>query len=371
VKRDYYEVLGVSQDASDADIKRAFRGLARTLHPDVSDEPGADARFREVAEAYEALSDPETRARYDRFGHEGMAGQQFHTDQFMDLGNLGDLFGALFGRDFGRDMFTQAGPRAGADAETRAEITLEQAARGVDLEVTLDLVVPCEHCGASGAEPPTHPDTCPTCEGAGSVREVVRSPFGQIVRSGVCPTCAGRGVVVERPCVECRGRGRRAEKRTVSVAVPSGIDDGQAVRVAGAGHAGESGARAGDLYVHMRVTPDPRFERDGLDLVSTIDLTVAEAMLGVTREIETLDGPETLELKAGTQPGDVKVLRGRGMPSLRGGGRGALRLVVTVRIPRSLSKEQRELAERFLATETEKNYRDEGGLRDAIRRAFG
>jgi molecular chaperone DnaJ len=368
VKRDYYEVLGVPRDASDADVKKAFRGLARTLHPDVSQEADAEDRFREVAEAYEVLSDPDSRARYDRYGHEGMAGTQFHTEQFMDLGNLGDLLGAFFGRD----VFQQAGPRGGPDAEADVEISLADAAFGSQVDLELELVVPCEHCGASGAEPPSQPTRCPTCRGLGQVQQIARSAFGQVVRSGPCPDCLGRGTLVEHPCIECRGRGRKPEKRTLSVAVPGGIDDGQQIRVTGGGHAGERGARAGDLYVRVHVTPDPRFERHGLDLVSTVDLTLSEAVLGTQKVVPTLDGDASLEFKPGTQPGEERVLRGKGMPSLRGGGRGAQRVLVNVRIPRELSKAQRELIERFGQSESDRNYRtDGGGLRDAIKRAFG
>jgi molecular chaperone DnaJ len=367
VKRDPYDLLGVERDASDDDIKRSFRRLARELHPDVSGEPDAADRFREVAEAYEILSDADMRARYDRFGHAGLDGAQLHTEQFMDLGNLGDIFGALFGRD----VFGGRGPRPGGDLEAEAEITLEQAALGHKLELDVEVVVPCERCGASGAEPPTQPVTCTTCGGSGQVRQVAQSVFGQMVRTGACPQCRGTGSIVETPCKECRGRGRHPEQQHVSVAVPAGIDDGQTIRVTGRGHAGEPGARNGDLYVHVHVAADARFERDGLDLISAVDLTVAEAMLGTTKIVATLEGEASLEFKPGTQPGEVRVLRGKGMPSLHGGGRGALRVLVNVRIPRSLSKEQRELAERFQQSENDANYRDGGGLRDAIRRAFG
>jgi molecular chaperone DnaJ len=368
VKRDYYEVLGVARGASETDIKKAFRGLARTLHPDVSQDADAEERFREVAEAYEVLSDPDRRSQYDRFGHQGMAGQTFHTEQFMDLGNLNDLFGALFGRD----VFTAAGPRSGRDSQTEAEISLHDAAFGTKLELDLELVVPCERCGASGAEPPTQARRCETCRGMGQVQQIARSAFGQMVRTVTCPDCAGRGSVIEQPCVECRGHGRVPSQKHLTVAVPAGIDDGQIIRVAGAGHAGEPGGRAGDLLVRIHVTPDSRFERDGLDLISTVDLTLADAVLGTTATVPTLDGDASLEFKPGTQPGEVRVLRGKGVPSLHGGGRGAQRVLVNVQMPTNLSKEQRELMERFRKLESEKNYRrDGGGLRDAIRRAFG
>jgi molecular chaperone DnaJ len=367
VPRDYYEVLELERDCSEADVKRAFRRLARELHPDVNDAPDAEERFKEVAQAYEVLSDGETRARYDRFGHDGMAGQQFHTEQFMDFGNLGDLLGSLFGRG---DPFASRGPAAGPDAQTEAEITLEEAALGAKLELDLDLVSTCDRCEGSGAEPGTAVSTCPTCGGAGEVRQVVNSVFGQMMRAGPCDTCRGRGQVVEKPCHDCRGRGRRAIKRHVTVAVPVGVDDGQAVRVSGAGHAGEPGGRPGDLYVRLSVKRDPRFAREGDDLVTSVELTLAQAVLGTTLTVPTLEGEASLEFGPGTQPGEVRTLRGKGMPALRGGGRGALRVLVNVLVPRHLTKDQKDLMERFRDSENERTYRGDGRLGDAIRRAF-
>lgn len=368
MKRDYYEVLGVARDASESDVKRAFRGLARTLHPDVSDDPEAEDRFREVAEAYEVLSDPERRARYDRYGHEAMAGEQFHTDQFMDLGNLGDLFGALFGRD----PFGSAGPAAGPDAQADAEIELADAAFGTDVTLQLELVQHCERCGASGAEPPTQPERCAQCSGSGQVRQVSQSVFGQFVRTGPCPACTGRGVTIESPCHECRGRGRLPGQRSVTVSIPPGIEDAQAIRLTGAGHAGETGAPAGDLYLRVHVRDDPRFRREGRDIVSVVDLTAAEAILGAAKTVPTLDGDAEIEFAAGTQPGEARVLKGKGLPGLRGGGRGVQRVLVNVRIPRELTAEQRELVERLRASEGDHNYHahEHGGLRGAIRRVF-
>jgi molecular chaperone DnaJ len=368
-QRDLYEVLGVARDASDADVKKAFRKLARELHPDVSDDPQAESRFREVAEAYEVLADADSRARYDRYGHEGLRGTPLHTEQFMDASFLSDLFGAFFG---GGDPFgASAGPRAGSDASVDATITLEQAAFGHKLELELALVSACERCAGSGAEPPSQPETCETCGGRGQVQHVAQSAFGRMVRTAACPDCDGRGRIARNPCRECRGRGRSPQEREISVAVPAGIDDGQQIRVTGRGHAGEAGARPGDLYVRVHVQEDARFARDGLDLVAAVDLTFAEAALGCTKDIPTLEGSSSLEFKPGTQPGDTRELRGHGMPSLNGGRRGSLRVLVNVRVPRSLSKEQRTLLERYAASETEANYGDGGGLRDAIRRAFG
>ena len=371
-KRDYYEVLGVQRDAPDSEIKKAFRSLARELHPDVSEEPDAQERFREVAEAYEVLSDGDSRARYDRFGHEGMSGQQFHTEQFMDGSFLNDLLSSLFGgAGGGFGGFGQAGPEPGADARVAVELTLAEAAVGKDVEVSVELVVPCGECDGSGAAPGSSVVTCADCEGAGQLRQVVRTPLGQMVRQQPCNRCRGRGRIPEKACPHCRGRGRLAEQRTVDVSIPAGIDDGQSLRVTGGGHAGELGAPHGDLYVRLSVRSDPRFQRDELDLIAQLDLTLAEAVLGVTKQIETLEGAEPLEVEPGVQPGAVISLRGRGMPSLRGGGRGSLRYVVNVQIPRKLSDEQRAIMEQFKQSESERNYGESGGFRDRLRRAFG
>ena len=369
-KQDYYELLGVSRDASDGEIKKAFRGLARELHPDVSEAPDAEARFRDVAEAYEVLSDEDRRARYDRFGHEGVAGQGFHTERFMDMGFLDDLLGSLFGGGFAG----ASGPEAGADAQTAVEIDLAEAASGAHIDLDLELVTTCEVCEGDGAAEGAEVRTCSECEGAGQVRQVVRSPLGQLVRTMPCRNCGGRGQIPDRPCPDCRGRGRRPQRRKLGVDIPAGIDDGQAVRLTGHGHAGELGAPAGDLYVRVHVRPDERFVRDGLDLVGHLDLRLSEAVLGTTRTVETLDGDEQVEIEAGLQPGSVLVLKGHGMPRLRGGSRGDLRLIANVQVPRALDDDQRKLVEGFRDLEAERNYADperSRGLRDRLRRAFG
>lgn len=370
-KQDYYETLGVSRDASDGEIKKAFRGLARELHPDVSEAPDAEERFRAVAEAYEVLSDEDRRARYDRYGHEGVAGQGFHTERFMDLSFLDDLLGSLFGGGFGGST----GPEAGADAQTAVDIDLADAAAGIHVDLDLELVSTCEVCEGDGAAAGAQVLTCSECGGAGQVRQIVRSPLGQLMRTAPCRKCAGRGRIPERPCPDCRGRGRRPQRRSLGVDIPPGIDDGQAVRLTARGHAGELGAPAGDLYVRVHVRPDERFERDGLDLVGQIDLRFSEAVLGATRTVETLDGDQQVEIEAGLQPGTVIVLKGHGMPRLRGGARGDLRLIANVQVPHSLDDEQRTVVERFRELEAERNYahpeRSRGGFRERLRRAFG
>jgi molecular chaperone DnaJ len=365
-KRDYYDVLGLPRDASEADVKKAFRRLARELHPDVNPEPAAAERFREAAEAYEVLSDAETRARYDRFGHAGIAGTQFHTEQFMDFSSLSDLLGAFFGDDIfsgGR----RAHPRGG-DAAATIELTLSEAAFGVARDVGVDLIAACERCAGSGAEPGTQPVTCAECGGAGRVQHVAQTAFGQFVQASPCAACGGRGVKIESPCHECRGRGRLSVRRNVEVQVPAGIASGQRLRLSGRGHDGEGGA--GDLYVQVTVAPDPRFERDGNDLVTVLDLPFTRAALGTTVPVETLEGSEDIEVRPGTQPGEVIVLRGRGIPVLGGRGRGDHRIVVGVMMPRKLTDEQRVLLQQFEGGVDDATYAPDESFLGRLRAAF-
>jgi molecular chaperone DnaJ len=368
-KRDYYEVLGVAGDASDADIKKAFRRLARECHPDVNpDDPAAAERFREAAEAYEILSAPDTRARYDRFGHAGVDSSQIHTERFMDLGSLSDLLGAFFGEDlFG---MRRRGPARGADAAVALEVTLAEAATGARREVDVDLVVACDRCGGDGAEPGTEPERCPSCNGSGHVSQVQNTLFGQMVQTAACARCGGRGTVIASPCSGCRGRGRQQVTRTLEIEVPAGIHDGQRLRLPGRGHEGERGAAPGDLYVGVRVGADERFTRDGDDLVAALDVTFAQAAVGATLTVPTLDGEEPLEVPAGTQPGDVVVMRGRGMPVLGGRRRGDQRVVMNVRVPRRLTDEQRRLLQRFDELADDDAYEEDDSLFSRLRSAF-
>jgi molecular chaperone DnaJ len=357
-RRDYYELLGVPRTASDAEIKKAFRGLARELHPDVSSAPDAEERFREVVEAYEVLSKHETRELYDRYGHDGLRTGGFTPSSF-DFGSLSDLFAAFFGDDlFGGS--TRPRRARGADVAAQVEIELTDAAAGTQREVPFPVSVSCTACGGVGAELGTEPTACPTCGGAGRLQRVSRTAFGEFVRSQTCPECGGAGRVIEHPCRECKGSGRVVEERKLDVEIPPGIHDGQQIRVSGEGHAGELGGRAGDLYVQVRVLPDPRFVREGNDIISTIDLTMTQAALGATVSVPTLDGDLELELDPGTQPGEVRVLRGRGMPVLQGFGRGDQRVLVNVQVPRHLTGEQRALLESFEASAGDEAYRDEG-----------
>jgi molecular chaperone DnaJ len=366
--RDPYEVLGVERTASEAQIKKAFRGLARELHPDVNaHDPDAEEKFKEAAEAYEILSDSERRATYDRYGHEGLRSGGY-APNFDGFSSIGDLFDAFFG---GGGFGGRSGPAPGADVAVAVEVDLLESAHGTKLEVSYDAVDRCEHCHGNGAEPGTPIETCERCGGAGQLQAATRTPFGQMVRTVVCDVCQGDGRVPKEPCHECRGRGRRATTRKLEVEVPPGISDGQRIRLTGRGHAGEVGASAGDLYVLVRVREDERFVREGDHLITALDVAAPLAALGATLEISALEGDVSVEVPAGTQPGDAITLRGEGMPSLTRGRRGDLRVVVNVVIPRRLSEEQRGLLEQLNETLTEENMSSEESLFAKLRRALG
>ncbi len=366
--RDPYEVLGVERTASEGQIKKAFRQLARELHPDVNaHDPDAEEKFKEAAEAYEILSDSERRATYDRYGHEGLRSGGF-APNFDGFSSIGDLFDAFFG---GGGFGGRSGPAPGADVAVGVEVDLLEAAHGVKLQVSYEAVDRCEHCRGNGAEPGTPIETCERCGGAGQLQAATRTPFGQMVRTMVCDVCQGDGRVPKEPCHECRGRGRQATTRELEVEVPAGISDGQRIRLTGRGHAGEVGASAGDLYVLVRVREDERFVREGDHLITALDVAAPLAALGATLEVSALEGDVSIEVPAGTQPGDAITLRGQGMPSLSRGRRGDLRVVVNVVIPRRLSEEQRGLLEQLNGTLTEENMRSEESLFGKLRRALG
>jgi len=367
-ERDLYELLGVERDASEGQIKKAFRARARELHPDVSTEPDAEERFREVVEAYEVLSNAEARGLYDRYGHAGLKTSGF-TPTHFDLGNLGDLFSAFFGDDaFGAGG--RGGRARGSDVGAQIEIELVEAARGVKREARFEVAVACSVCAGDGVTPGTGTTTCPDCGGAGRLQQVSRTVFGEFVRTHACGRCGGTGRLVEHPCETCEGAGRVLEERTLDVEVPAGIHDGQRIRLSGEGHAGRIGGGAGDAYVQVRVKPDPRFVREGNEIFSTVDLTMTQAALGAKVAVPTIAGEEELEFEPGTQPGEVRVLRGRGMPVLQGFGRGDHRVLVNVSIPRHLTDEQRGLLDEFEQRSGEDTYRADEGFFDKLKSAF-
>jgi len=368
VPRDPYAVLGVQRDAGEQQIKKAFRQLARELHPDVNaHDPDAEGKFKEAAEAYEILSDPERRATYDRYGHDGLRSGGY-APNFDAFGSIGDLFNAFFGQGgFGGS----AGPAQGADLAVAIEIELLQAAHGATVEVAFAAIDRCEHCHGNGAEPGTPIETCERCGGAGQLQAVTPTPFGQMVRTMTCDVCHGDGRVPREPCGECRGRGRVERERKLDVEVPAGISDGQRIRLTGRGHVGGTGAPQGDLYVLVGVRADERFVREGDDLITALDVPAPLAALGGTLEVPTLEGLAPVELRAGTQPGEIITLRGQGMPSLHRGRRGSLRVVVNVVIPRRLSGEQRELLEHLHETLTADNLKSEESMFAKLRRVLG
>jgi molecular chaperone DnaJ len=351
VPTDYYEVLGVDRGATETELKKAFRSLARELHPDVNrHDPEAEEKFKQAAEAYEVLSDPQRRRTYDAFGHEGLRSGGW-APRSAAFGDFEDVLQSLFGRGdplFG-DLFGagRSGPAPGGDLAAEVEITLAEVLTGAKRELRFEAVSACEHCRGNGAQPGTPIRTCETCGGAGSVQRVARTAFGQLVQTGSCPTCGGSGRVPEQPCERCQGSGREMRERSWEVEVPAGIESGQRIRIAGAGHAGEPGGATGDLYVIVSVAADPRFERRGQDLYSAVEVPATRAMLGGTVEVSTLDGDVEVEVPAGVQPGHEIVLDARGLPSLRGAARGDQRVVVDVVVPTSLDADERELAERL------------------------
>jgi molecular chaperone DnaJ len=376
--RDYYEVLGVPRDADDATIKKAFRRLARELHPDVNrHDPDAEEKFKEAAEAYEVLSDSDRRATYDRYGREGLRSGGYAPN--FDAGSIADIFEAFFGGGgspfgdlFGMGGAAHGGAIQGGDVAVTAEVDLADAARGTAVEVSYEAVGVCEHCHGNGAEPGTPIETCSRCQGTGQLRAVSRTPFGQVMRTTVCDVCHGDGRVARDPCKVCRGRGRRVERPKVKVDVPAGIADGQRIRISGRGHAGERGGPPGDLYVLVRVREDPRFVRDGDDLVTAVDVSAPLAALGTVVSVDTvLDGQVEVEIPAGTQPHETLTVRGAGMPALRGRRHGDLRVVVNVVVPRHLNREQKELLEQLADSMSAHNLRTEEGVFGKLRRAFG
>lgn len=361
---DHYAVLGVSRDASPEDLKRAYRNLARKYHPDAN--PGdaeAAEHFKEVNRAYEVLSDPQKRANYDAYGDErgvGAAG-------FGDFGGISDLFATFFGGG-APGQGRRRGSGRGADVLAEVELTLEEAATGVERDVEVSTLARCAECDGSGSEPGTFPSRCAECGGTGEVREVRRTVFGNVMTAAPCVRCGGRGEEITSPCKACGGRGRVQVTETLTVQIPPGVDDGAQLRVTGRGEAGVRGGRSGDLYVGISVAPHDVFRRAGEDLACEVSVPMTIAALGGTVEVPTLGQPEPVEIEPGTQSGEVIRLKGRGMPRLGGYGRGELVALLKVETPRDLSPEEAELLEEFAKLRGEQT--GQRGLFDKIKEAF-
>ena len=345
-KRDYYDVLGVARTAGDDEIKRAYRQLARKYHPDVNKDDGAEERFKEVTEAYEVLSDQRKRQVYDQFGHAGMQGGGAPGGfEGFPFGDISDLFESFFGGTGAR-----RGPQRGADLRVRVELTFEEAVFGTEKELEIPRWETCLICGGNGAEPGKPPQRCPHCGGAGEVRRVQQSVFGQFVNVTACDRCHGEGQIVTHKCPECGGKGSVRRTRKLTVTVPAGVDDGNEMRLSGQGEGGERGGPAGNLYVQLSVQSHPVLRRDGFDLIYELPLNVAQAALGDSVTVPTLEGEEPFQIPAGTQHGRVFRIRDRGVPRLQRSGRGEYRIVARVEVPKKISSRQRELFEALAET---------------------
>jgi molecular chaperone DnaJ len=368
-ERDFYEVLGVARGASDAEIKRAFRKLAQQFHPDVSQDPQADLRFKEINEAYQVLSDPQRRQAYDMFGRAGVSGG---ADGGFGAGfaGFGDIFDAFFGGSGGSGV-RHGRPAAGSDLRYDLRITFEEAVTGVEKAIEFPVLDRCETCGGSGAKPGTSATTCPQCGGRGEIRTVRQTMLGQMVNVTACPRCRGEGRIIETPCETCHGEGRTERTKRLRVTIPAGIDEGHQVRLSGEGEAGPRSGPPGSLYVAVHVTPHPELRREGTELYYELDVSIAQAALGTRLSVPTVEGAEEIEIRPGTQPGTELRLRGRGVPHLRrSGSRGDLHVFVRVVVPHRLSKEQRKALEAY-ADASGESVGPPGGLMDRVRDALG
>lgn len=356
---DLYGLLGVRSDASEEEIKRAYRKLARELHPDVNGDPDAERRFKEITAAYETLKDPARRRQYDMFGSRGGPGGA----EFFPFGDMGDLFDVFFGGSVAgrrRDRPRRSRAHRGEDLYVRMDLSFEEAVFGAQKQVDVDTMEECQRCQGSGCEPGTHPSRCSRCGGAGEVQDVARSVFGTIMTARTCGTCEGTGEVIAAPCSQCRGQGRLPARQKFPVEVPPGVADGMELRVSSAGQDGRGGAGPGDLYVALHVEPHPVFERRGQDLVCALSVPMTQAALGAEVEIPTLEEPEHVKLEPGVASGTVLRLRGHGVPNLNRRGRGDLFVTVVVETPKARSKEERALLERLAELRGERPGKGKG-----------
>lgn len=368
--RDYYDTLGVGRNASDDEIKSAFRKLARQYHPDVNKEPEAEERFKEINEAYGVLSDSAKRARYDRFGRAGLGNTGGFHDYTVDFA---DIFDELFGQfGFSGGRSTRRGPRRGRDLQMPITLTFEEAVFGAQKEIEFERDDTCSRCKGSGSEPGTTPTRCPTCGGQGEVRQVRQTILGQMMQTSTCPSCGGRGEVISSPCQTCRGSGLEHRKLRKSIEIPPGVDSGTQVRLAGEGEPGTHGGPNGSLFLLLDVRPHKFFRRRENDLVLNLDVNIAQATLGADVTVPTLDGEELLKIPAGTQPGKVFKLKGKGVPHLRRKDhRGDQLVIVNIEIPTKLSSEQRELLEKLATTLGTAVKPQEKGFLDWLNEALG
>lgn len=370
-KADYYETLGIKRDASQDEVKRAFRRLAMEYHPDRNPEDGAEARFKEINEAYEVLSDPEKRNAYDRFGHAGVDGGAFSGSRgfegFGPFGGFGDIFDAFFGA---ASQQRRRSPTRGADLQVAIDLTFEEAAFGTSRSVTINRTELCSQCNGLRAQPGTEPERCSTCEGLGEVRRVQRSVFGQFINVTACDRCRGEGWTIPTPCNKCRGTGRERVTRTLEVTVPAGVDNGSQIRLSGEGELGTNGGPRGSCYVILRVAEHPIFERVDDDLHIQLNVSFAQAALGAEVEVPTLEGEEKVKVAPGIESGEVITLRNKGIAHLRGGGRGHLYVHVQVTTPKKLNTEQKRLLEQ-LAESLENGDGSDKGLFEKVKGAFG
>ena len=364
-KRDYYEVLGVSKSATEDEIKRAYKKLARKYHPDMN--PGdkeAEEKFKEINEANEVLSDPTKKSRYDQFGFAGVdpnygAGGGAYGGAGFDFGDLGDIFGSFFGGGFGGfggGQQRRNGPQRGESIRMSVSVSFTEAAFGCEKEVTLDRTEQCDDCHGSGCANGTTPEVCPECHGTGTVQVRRQTPMGVFASTAACTKCGGTGKIIHQPCTTCRGNGRLHKRRTVKVSIPAGIDNGQTISLRGQGHAGKNGGPSGDLLITVMVKPHELFRRDGTSVFCEAPITFTQAVLGAELEIPTIDGKVKYTIPEGTQTGTVFRLKGKGIPVLNGRGRGDQYVTVTIETPRDLNREQKEALRKFSETLGENNY---------------